>query len=75
MKLASFEAIIRALNQAGVRYIVVGGLAVIAHGFGRTTYDVDLVIELNPSNIKRLFATKSLPARTQESCVWKPCCP
>ncbi len=56
MKLASFEAIVRALNEAGVRYIVVGGLAVIAHGIGRTTFDVDIVIQLNPENIGEAFA-------------------
>lgn len=56
MKVASFEAIVRVLNQAGVRYIVVGGLAVNAHGYGRSTYDVDLVIQLSPDNIIRTFA-------------------
>ena len=33
MKLASFEAIVRALEDAGVRYLVAGGLAVNAHGY------------------------------------------
>jgi hypothetical protein len=37
MKAASFEAVVHVLNEAGVRYIVVGGLAVIAHGYGRST--------------------------------------
>ena len=56
MKLASFEAIVRALDGAGVRYLVVGGLAVIAHGYGRATYDVDLVVGLEPKNIRAAFA-------------------
>src|SRR5690349_17111925 len=56
MKVASFEAIVRALNEAGVRYIVVGGLAVNAHGYGRSTHDVDLVIQLSHENIVRAFA-------------------
>lgn len=56
MKLASFEAIVRALDEAGVRYLVVGGLAVIAHGYGRTTYDVDLVVGLEPGNVRAAFA-------------------
>lgn len=56
MKLASFEAIVRALNDAGVRYLVAGGLAVNAHGFLRFTKDADLVIQLIPENIKRAFA-------------------
>ncbi len=33
MKLASFEAIVRSLNAAGVRYLIAGGLAVNAHGY------------------------------------------
>lgn len=55
MKLASFEAIVRALNEAGVRYLVAGGLAVNAHGYLRFTKDADFVIELIPDNIKRVF--------------------
>src|SRR5258708_36415685 len=53
MKLASLEAIVRALNDANARYLGVGGLAVAAHGFGRATFDVDLVIQLQPDNVRR----------------------
>lgn len=56
MKLASFTAIVAALEDAGVRYLVAGGMAVNAHGYLRFTKDVDLVIELVPENIKRSFA-------------------
>ncbi len=55
MKLASFEAIARALQNAGVRYLVAGGLAVNAHGFLRFTKDVDLVMDLAPENVRRAF--------------------
>ncbi len=57
MKLSSFEAIVRALNDAGVRYIVVGGLAVNAHGYIRVTQDVDLVIQLSSPNIRAAMET------------------
>ncbi|MBX3234725.1 MAG: hypothetical protein KF814_01115 [Nitrospiraceae bacterium] len=57
MKLASFEAIVRALNEAGVRYLVAGGLAVNAHGYLRFTKDADFVIQLIPDNVKRAFAS------------------
>ena len=40
----------RALNDAGVDYLVVGGLAVNLHGFVRLTRGVDLVIRLTPEN-------------------------
>ncbi len=41
------------MHQAGVRYLVAGGLAVNAHGYLRFTNDVDLVIQLVPDNIRR----------------------
>jgi len=56
VRLASFEAIAAALRDAGVRYLVAGGLAVNAHGYVRFTKDVDFVIQLVPDNIRRAFA-------------------
>lgn len=56
MRLKSFEAITAALEAAGVRYLVAGGLAVAAHGYLRFTKEVDLVIELIPENIEQTFA-------------------
>jgi hypothetical protein len=51
MKLASLEAVFGALNSAGVRYVVVGGVAVNAHGYQRLTNDLDLVLHLSPENV------------------------
>jgi predicted nucleotidyltransferase len=51
MEVRSVEAIVRALNDASVRYLIVGGLAVNAHGYERFTNDVDLVIGLERQNI------------------------
>jgi hypothetical protein len=45
-----FESIFECLNDAGVRYIVVGGVAVVLRGVDRITADVDLVVELSQSN-------------------------
>ena len=56
MKLASFEAIVRVFEEAGLRYLVAGGLAVNAHGYLRFTKDVDFVVQLIPGNIERAFA-------------------
>jgi hypothetical protein len=53
MEVRSIEAIVRALNAAGVKYLIVGGLAVNAHGYMRFTQDVDLVIQLVPENTTR----------------------
>ena len=55
MKVASFEAIVQALNREGVRFLVVGGLAVNAHGYLRFTKDVDLVVRLQRSDILGAF--------------------
>jgi len=55
VKLASFEAIVAALEDAGVRYLVAGGLAVNAHGHLRTTQDVDLIIQLQRDNVVAAF--------------------
>ena len=56
MKLDSLEAIFRALNDAGVRYLVAGGLAVNAHGYLRYTKDVDFVLHLESGNIERALS-------------------
>src|SRR5260370_36943831 len=60
MKLADVEAILRALNDANVRYLIVGGLAVVAHGYVRYTADVDIVLDLEGENTLR--AMKALEA-------------
>lgn len=59
MRLTSFEAIAVALQEAGVRYLVAGGLAVNAHGYLRFTKDVDLVIQLDKDNLQRALAALS----------------
>jgi hypothetical protein len=51
MEARSIKLVIETLNQAGIRYIVVGGLAVNAHGYFRVTNDLDLVVSLEPANI------------------------
>ena len=43
-----------ALNREKVKYIVVGGCAVILHGYRRTTYDIDLLVDPSLENIRRL---------------------
>ena len=64
MKLSSFESVVRALTEARVPFILVGGLAVNAHAYGRQTWDVDLVIKLQNDTILRAFeALESLGYR------------
>jgi hypothetical protein len=51
--MAVFEPLFAALNVAGVRYVVVGGLAVVLHGHARMTVDVDLVVDLDDEQARR----------------------
>jgi hypothetical protein len=44
----------RCLNESDARYIVIGGWAVIQHGFERTTSDVDLLVDPSPENFQRI---------------------
>ena len=52
-----YEAVFRALNQAAVRYLVVGGVAVVLHGVPRTTADLDLVLALDEHNLLSAVTT------------------
>jgi hypothetical protein len=45
----------RLLSQYRVRYVIVGGEAVIFHGYPRVTGDVDFFYERTPANAERLF--------------------
>ena len=52
----------RELNQRGARYIVIGGFAIRAAGYNRTTMDVDLLVASDRDNEARVFsALATLP--------------
>lgn len=64
MAATDLERIFAALDDAHVRYLVVGGVAVVLHGHLRFTADVDLVLELNEENlVKGITALQSLGYR------------
>lgn len=44
----------RRLNEAGAKYIVIGGMAVVQHGFVRATEDIDLIVDVSPVNQARI---------------------
>jgi Nucleotidyl transferase AbiEii toxin, Type IV TA system len=46
--------ICRALNEAGALYLLIGGFAVVAHGAGRFTKDIDLLVDDSPENVARV---------------------
>ncbi len=49
----------RALNDAGVRYLIAGGPAVVAYGHVRLTAGVDIVVDLEGDNVRRAIAALS----------------
>lgn len=53
MQVQSVVTVLGALNKARVRYLVVGGLAVVAHGYVRFTADIDIVLDLERDSIRR----------------------
>lgn len=53
-RLEDVVRICRSLNQAGARYLLIGGFAVIAHGLGRPTKDIDLLVDDAPENVARV---------------------
>jgi hypothetical protein len=53
-ELEDLIALCKALNDEGVRYVLIGGFAVILHGFVRATKDVDLLVDASIDNVRRL---------------------
>ncbi len=51
---SNFPVILRLLADAGVEFVVVGGVAGIAHGSSLTTQDTDVVYRRTPENLRRL---------------------
>ncbi len=47
----------RALHDANVKYVVVGGLATVLHGYARLTTDVDIMVDLAPEEAARAVQT------------------
>ena len=54
--MTDFGALLAALGDCKVEYIVVGGAAAIAHGSARLTQDLDIVYRRTPGNLDRLVA-------------------
>lgn len=64
MEKRSIELIVHALNTHQVRYLIAGGLAVVAHGYVRFTADLDLLLEMDVPNLTgAISALKTLGYR------------
>lgn len=58
MRQFDLRALLEALIEGGVNFVVIGGVAVGAHGYVRGTEDLDVVPDPDPDNLARL--TKAL---------------
>jgi len=54
MNQPAFDELLRRLVAAEVDFVLVGGLALAAHGVVRGTQDVDIVAAPDPTNLKRI---------------------
>jgi predicted nucleotidyltransferase len=48
------KELLQALDRRGVEFIIVGGIAGLAHGSAYPTYDLDVVYSRDPTNLDRL---------------------
>jgi predicted nucleotidyltransferase len=53
---SDFRDLLQSLNAAGVRYLIVGGYAVMVYTEPRYTKDLDVWVEADDANADRLFA-------------------
>jgi predicted nucleotidyltransferase len=59
-----FAEILARLNAAGVRYVLIGGLAMILHGSAHITQDIDIGYACSPQNFEALaVALRQMNAR------------
>ena len=49
-----FEAVLRSLVGSKVRFVLIGGLAMVAQGSANLTRDVDCFYDRSPENIRRI---------------------
>lgn len=64
-----FQDFIEALNKTGVEYILVGGYAVILHGYIRSTADMDVWVNKTGNNylkLKKAFHLFGAPIFSQQ---------
>lgn len=50
-----YEKVFRILSEKGVRYAVMGGVALVLHGVVRFTADLDLIVDLDKKILKTLY--------------------
>jgi predicted nucleotidyltransferase len=67
-----FKEFIESLNKNDVRYVVIGGYAVVYHGYVRSTNDIDIWVDIHEDNINKIlkalddFGFSSLNLKAQD---------
>ncbi|MBI1337116.1 MAG: hypothetical protein GC164_09155 [Phycisphaera sp.] len=54
-----FREFLRLLNEHGVRYLLVGGYAVVHHGYPRATVDIGIWIASSQANVRPILSSLS----------------
>ena len=52
---SDYSDMLRILSEEGVKFILVGGYALSAHGYPRTTLDIDLWVLASPENASAII--------------------
>ncbi len=50
----SMYNLLATLSDAGIDYVLIGGLAVTLHGYQRVTMDVDVVLSMDDENLRKI---------------------
>ena len=68
-----YEDVFRKLDEEGVRYVVIGGAALVLYGVARLTADLDLFVETSGSNLRKFVRAMvdlgyqpKMPARAED---------
>jgi len=56
-----FFDILQTLDRINAPYMIIGGFAAAIYGNNRTTYDIDIVVDLNERHIQALVAAYPAP--------------
>lgn len=49
------QTVFASFQSHHVKYVVIDGIAAVLHGVPRATFDLDILIEASPANVKRLL--------------------
>ena len=70
---SDLSALLKGLNEAGVEFIVVGGLAAVIQGVPVTTFDLDIVHRRTDKNISKMMkflkAVEAIQRRPDENII------